>query len=154
MRLQSGLFAALLMAAPVFAQDVPDASTPLLSQVLAAVEADGARIVYSAEWDRRTWEVVSCPGRTRICIEEEIDAESGAIRSSEREGVAFLPPEGALPASQIAAGVEAMELGRITELEFDDRRWEVDVRDGLRRAEFRIDPLSGAVLRCEGSLCP
>ena len=154
MRVTSILLSTLLLATPALAQDVPEDGALPLSLILTMVEADGARIVYSADWDRRGWEVVSCPGRTRICVEEVIDAKTGAVRSPEREGVSILPPEGALAASVIAGQVEQLNLGRITDLEFDDRRWEVEVRNGLRRAEFRIDPMSGATLRCEGTLCP
>ncbi len=154
MRGASILFSTLLLTTPALAQDVPEDGALPLSLILTMVEADGARIVYSADWHRRGWEVVSCPGRTRICVEEVIDAQTGAVRSSEREGVSILPPVGALAASVIAGQVEQLNLGRITDLEFDDRRWEVEVRNGLRRAEFRIEPMSGATLRCEGTLCP
>lgn len=155
MRLLASCLVALVLASPALAQEVPDSGTLPLSRILTTVEAGGARIVHSADWDRRgRWEVVSCPGRTRICVEEVIDATTGTVRSSETEGVAILPPEGALPASAIATRVEALGIGQITDLDFDDRRWDVEVRSGTRRAEFRIDPMTGAAQRCRGSLCP
>lgn len=150
---RSVLFVASL-AAPALAQDELPAGAPSLSQILKTVEDGGARTVYSASLHPRRWEVVSCPGRDRGCREDVIDAATGALRSSERETVLLLPPADAKPASAIAAQVEELGLGRITDLEFDDRRWEVEVRNGLRRAEFRIDPLTGNALRCEGTLCP
>ena len=154
MRFPLSCLAMLALTSPVLAQEAPGSGTLPLSQILTTVEAGGARIVYSADWHRNGWEVVSCPGRTRMCVEEVIDATTGAVSSSERESVGTLPPEGALRASEIAAKVEALNLGRITDLEFDDRRWEVEVRNGVRRAEFRLDPANGGVQRCEGSLCP
>lgn len=150
MRLPVSCLAIVALVSPVLAQG----SGPLaLSQILSNVEANGARTVYSAEQDRRGWEVVSCAGRSRDCVEEVIDATSGEVRFREREMVSLLPPQGALPASQIASQIEAMNIGQIREMEFDDRRWEVDVRNGARRAEFRIDPMTGGVRRCEGTLC-
>jgi hypothetical protein len=139
---------------PAVAQEVPPGDALPLSQMLKTVEADGARTVHSAEWHRRAWEVVSCPGRSRVCTEQVIDARTGSVLSSDTEGVGILPPEGAMAASAIAAQVEALDLGQITDLEFDDRRWEIEVRNGIRRAEFRLDPMTGAGQRCEGTLCP
>ena len=135
-------------------QEVPGSGTLALSQILATVEAGGTRIVHSADWNLRgRWEVVSCPDRTRACVEEVIDATTGKVLSSEREGVLNLPPVGAVPASAIASNVEALGIGQIIDLEFDDRRWNVEVRSGVNRAEFYIDPKTGAVQRCRGSLC-
>ncbi len=151
------IIAALLLsglAAPVTAQTSPPEGSLPLSQILAGIEADGARTISSAEFETRRWEVVSCPGRSRICREDRIDPTTGAVTATDRDTVMFLLPRGSLPASQIAAQVEALALGTITELSFDDRRWEVEVRSGLRSAEFRIDPATGAVQRCEGTLCP
>lgn len=137
------------------AQEVPGSGTLPLSKILTTVEAGGARIVHSADWDRRgRWDVVSCPGRTRVCVEEAIDATTGTVRSSDTEGVLTLPPDGALSASAIAKQVETLGIGQIIDLEFDDRRWNVEVRSGIRRAEFYINPMTGKVERCRGSLCP
>ncbi|MCX7302551.1 MAG: hypothetical protein NTX73_19615 [Rhodobacterales bacterium] len=119
------------------------------------VEADGARTVYSADAHIRVWEVVSCEGRSRICREDVINPNTGAVMRSETEAVWTLPPAGALPASQIAASVEALNAGVITEMDFDDRLWDVETRASIgSRAEFKIDPMTGIVTRCEGRACP
>ena len=146
--------ALLALMSPVLMQGA-SASDPLpLSQILTKVEADGARTVYSAERDRRGWEVISCTGNNnRDCVEDIIDATTGEVRFRERESVFRLPPEGSLPASQIATLVEEMKLGDIRDMEFDNRRWEVDVRNGGSRAELRLDPETGEVSNCRGSLC-
>jgi hypothetical protein len=102
------------------------------------VEADGARTVYSADAHIRVWEVVSCEGRSRICREDVINPNTGAVMRSETEAVWTLPP----------AGV-------ITEMDFDDRLWDVETRASIgSRAEFKIDPMTGIVTRCEGRACP
>lgn len=137
------------LAAPAFAQ------SPLpLSKILSTVEAGGTRVVVSADKGRRGWEVVSCPVGSRVCREDRIDATSGAVLRSEREGVSSLPPADAKAASAIAAQLEALAIGTVTEIEFDDRIWEAKIRDGRRSAEFRLDPKTGATTRCRGRLCP
>jgi hypothetical protein len=143
-----------LAASPAAAQiSPPDGALPL-SQILASIEAGGERTIYSVEFEVRRWEIVSCPGRSRFCTEDYVDPATGAVTQSSRETVTILPPRNGLPASQIAAQFEAMAIGAITEMDFDDRRWEVELRSGIRRAEFRVDPVTGAVQRCEGTLCP
>lgn len=145
------LFAAALcaLASPALAQG----ALPL-SKILTTVEEGGARTVVSAEKGRRGWEVVSCPIGGLMCREDRIDARSGALIRSEREGMESLPPLGAKPASAVAAQIEALNIGTIVDLEFDDRVWEVKVRDGRRSAEFKLDPMTGATQRCKGRLCP
>ena len=153
MRLTITLLIALA-AMPAAAQVSPPAGGMALSQILAGIEANGTRTVSSAEFELRRWEIVSCPGRNRACREDYVDPVTGAVTQSSRETVMILPPRNALPASQVAAQVEAMGIGTITEMGFDDRRWEVELRNGIRSAELRIDPVTGALQRCEGSLCP
>jgi hypothetical protein len=143
-----------LAALPAAAQVTPPDSSLPLSQILTGIEADGTRTIYSVEFEVRRWEIVSCPGRSRFCLEEYVDPVTGVATNSSRETVTILPPRDGMPASQIAASFEAMNIGSITEMDFDDRRWEVELRNGIRRAEFRVDPITGAVLRCEGTLCP
>ena len=143
-----------LAASPAAAQASPPAGSIALSQILAGIEANGTRTVSSAEFELRRWEIVSCPGRNRVCREDYVDPVTGATTQSSRETVMILPPRNALPASQVAARVEAMGIGKITEMGFDDRRWEVEMRKAIRSAELRVDPVTGAVERCEGRLCP
>jgi hypothetical protein len=144
-----------LLPLPLAAQGTAPPGALALSAILAQVESDGARTVYSAEAHRRSWEVVSCEGRSRICREDVIDPMTGAVRNSETEAVWTLPPQGALPASAIVAMVEALNAGTITELDFDDREWDVEVRASIgARAEFKINPMDGTIRRCEGRACP
>lgn len=136
------------------AQPAAPAAKPL-SAILLAVEGKAGRTVFSAENHRGRWEVVSCEGRRDlICREDTIDPVTGAVIRSERETVFDLrPPAGAKPASAIARGIETAALGEIRELEWDSRAWEARVRNDRGRAEIDIDPVTGAVRRCEGPGC-
>jgi hypothetical protein len=146
---------AMAIAPTVVSAQTAAGGSMALSDILLLVEADGTRTVYSAEVHRRSWEVVSCEGRSRICREDVLDPNTGAVRSSETEAVWTLPPAGALPASGIAASVEALNAGLITEMDFDDRLWDIETRASIgARAEFKINPMTGAVTRCEGRACP
>ena len=149
-----GLAAVLgLCATGALAFSTPPSGSLPLSQVLATLEDGGKRTVVSADFHWRSWEVLSCEGRSRICREDYIDPATGAITRSETEAVLILPPSGALPASEIAKRVEDSGIGVIGDLEFDDRLWEVEVRGDRGRAELKIDPVSGETLRCEGRGC-
>ena len=145
----------VLTGAQAFAQEEPEAGSLMLSDILATIENSGERLIYSADFHIRNWEIVSCPDRSRRCREDTINPADGQVRRTDTELVGLLPPEGAMPLSEIVRQVEAMNVGRISSVEFDDRRWEVETRAGLgRRAELRIEPMSGAVWRCEGRACP
>ena len=144
---------ALVTVAAAGAQTPGVANKPL-SVILQMVEAKGTRTVFSAENHRGLWEVVSCERRQMVCREDAIDGVSGAVRRSERELVLDLrPPATAKPASGIARGIEAAGLGDIRELEWDTRAWEARVRNANGRAELQVDPMTGAVRRCEGPGC-
>ncbi len=126
-----------------------------LSTILQGVEGKAARTVFSAENHRGRWQVVSCEGRRdMICREDVIDAVTGAVLESERELVVDMrPPANAKPASAIARAIETARLGDIRELEWDTRVWEARVRNANGRAELNLDPMTGAVRRCEGQGC-
>lgn len=58
-----------------------------------------------------------------------------------------LPPPDGKPLSEIVRSVEAMKLGVITSVEFDDGLWEVKTRQGRSATKLYIDPHSGAEKR-------
>jgi hypothetical protein len=61
----------------------------------------------------------------------------------------MLPPEGAIPLSQIVAQVEAMdEVATILEVDWDDDGyWDVEFVDATSRSgKLRIDPVTGEEL--------
>jgi hypothetical protein len=58
-----------------------------------------------------------------------------------------LPPADGKPLSEIVRSVEAMKLGVITSVEFDDGLWEVKTRQGRSATKLYLDPRSGAERR-------
>ena len=66
-----------------------------------------------------------------------------------------MPPRDARPLSAIALSLEQRGLGGITDVEFDNRQWDVDVRNAQgQRAELKVDPMTAEITRCRGRACP
>lgn len=146
---------AALAAAAAVAAELPGADAKALSQLLEVVEKSHPGVIVSAEFDDRRWEVLSCNPDGRSCRELRIDPRSAkTLRDSRETNFDLRPPAGGKTASQIAAAVEALKLGTITELEFDDPVWEVEVHGNGVRAKLYVDPASAEVQRCRGRGCP
>ena len=61
----------------------------------------------------------------------------------------------AKPLSAIARSLEQRGLGGITDVEFDRRLWDVEIRNAQgHQAELKVDPLSAEIVRCRGRACP
>ena len=140
--------------AAIAAEPVAAAGNMPLSGILASVEKEGR--VVSVERERNRWEVLVCP-RRGICNELYLDPATGRELRREREATFDrLPPADAKPLSAVVAALEQQNLGTITEIDFDDRQWEIDVlpEEG-RRIELYVDPMTGAITRCRGGAgCP
>ena len=148
------LGASLSLGASVVAMAVTPVSDKPLSAILQSVEKQGT--VSSVERERNRWEVLVCQ-RRGSCHELYLDPVTGKELRRQREA-SFdrLPPTDAKPLSAIVASLEQRNLGNIVEIDFDDRRWEIDVLPAEgRRIELYVDPTTGAVVRCRGGAgCP
>jgi ABC-type enterochelin transport system substrate-binding protein len=77
---------------------------------------------------------------------ESAEAEDLDVEGEDEEEELELPPEGALPQSEILAKLEALGYTQIVETEFEDGVWEVEyVGDGEER-ELHVDPMTGETL--------
>lgn len=77
---------------------------------------------------------------------ESIETEDLEVEGEDEEEELEVPPEGALPMSEILARLEALGHTRIVETEFEDGVWEVEyVVDGEEH-ELLVDPMTGEVL--------
>ena len=148
------LAASLSLGASLSAAAVTPAGEQPLSSILQSVEKEG--IVSSVERERNRWEVLVCQ-RRGSCQELYLDPVTGKELRRQRETTFDrLPPADAKPLSAIVASLEQRNLGNIVEIDFDDRRWEIDVQpEEGRRLELYVDPVSGAITRCRGGAgCP
>jgi len=127
------------------ASDLPSPGSRPLSTILKSVEEQRIGVITEAEFDDGLWEVKICnPG---ACHKLYIDAKSGEEKRRRIAYPAEMPPMHAMPLSTIVESVEARELGIITEVEFDDGFWEVELRKDGRKSKLAIDPRSGETRR-------
>lgn len=147
--LSAGASVTALAAEPAAAAgDMP------LSAILQSAEKSGS--VVSVERERNRWELRVC-ARRGSCDELYLDPVTGRELRRQREATfERLPPADAKPLSAIVTALEQQKLGNITEIDFDDSLWEVEVLPGEgRRIELYVDPMTGAVVRCRGGAgCP
>jgi hypothetical protein len=150
-----GLTLALASITPAMASSRPPPGSQPLSEILQRIEQSAKEVVVSAEFSSRSWEILACEGGGRHCREITVDSRTGKERRSSPESATeVLPPSNGKTASHIARSVEERQLGVITELEYDDPQWEVQVRSDRGRAKLYIDPVSAEVRRCTGRACP
>lgn len=132
------LFFALV--APASA-DVPPPNTMPLSTIIRSIETGGHGAIKSIEFDNGFWEAEVCKDS---CTKLYIQPQSGAITRTAREDAeSELPPQGSQPLSKIVAALEEQKPGVITEAEFDDGFWEVEIRKDGKKTKFHIDPKTG-----------
>jgi len=124
-----------------------------LSQLVRPFEAEGTAV--EADRKRQRWEILVCQ-RNRICDDIYVDPATGRELRRSREVFSDpMPPQDGLPMSAIAEKLEQRNLGAITDLDFDSRRWEAKISPAQGgRFELYIDPMSGDILRCKGRNCP
>ena len=60
-------------------------------------------------------------------------------------------PRDARPLSEIVSNLERAGYGRITDIEYDDGRWEVKAFNEGRRVELHVDPVTGRILETRGN---
>ncbi|WP_295435304.1 PepSY domain-containing protein [uncultured Thiodictyon sp.] len=122
---------------------------------LQGIEQRAGEVVFSTDFSSGSWEILACEAGGRQCRQIDVDPQTGAERRSSPEDTSdTLPPSNGNSASQIARAIEERTLGVITELEYDDPQWEVQVRPDRGRAKLYVDPISAEVRRCIGHACP
>lgn len=132
------------LSAPEAGELPPPGSLPL-STILRGVEERALGTIAEAEFDDGRWEVKVCDAGT--CQKLYIDPASGEEKRRRRADPDEVPPANAMHLSAVVRSVEAREPGVITEVEFDDGYWEVELRRDGRKVKPWIDPTTGALRR-------
>ena len=133
------LFTSLSVA---WAGDLPPAGSKPLSEILKAVEQQKLGLISEAEFDDGLWEVKVCDAGA--CQKLHIDPRSGMEKRRRKTDSDDIAPAGAMPLTAIVQSVEARGLGIMTEVEFDDGHWEVELRKDGRKLKLSLDPRTGA----------
>ena len=127
------------------ASELPPPGGKPLSAILKSVEGQLLGVITSTDFDDGWWEVKVC--KAHACQKLYIDPKSGEEKRQREADSDEIPPENAMLLSTIIQSVEASGLGIITEVDFDDGSWEVDLRKDGREIELAIDPRTGETRR-------
>lgn len=129
-----------------WASDLPPSGSKLLSTILKSVEGQEFGVITGAEFDDGWWEVKVC--KDDACQKRYIDPKSGdENRRRKTDTDNELPSANAKSLSAIVQSVEDRGLGFITEVEFDDGFWEVELRKDGQKSKLDIDPRTGETRR-------
>jgi hypothetical protein len=124
------------------AGEVPPKDGLALSVVIRMLEEQKVGIITDVEFDDGFWEVKVQTDTSWQKL--YIDPHSGKeTRRSISDDPDDTPPANAKALSEIVKQIEAGEIGAITEVEFDNGAWEVEIRSGGRTSKQRIDPVTG-----------
>lgn len=132
----------LCLAAPALADDRPPADARPLAEVVAILENGHVDVITEIDWDDNKWEIEARKDDKWFDFDV---SPSGEILKRESSGSEDdVPPAGSLPLSHILNGVErAHAPARVTDVEFDDDHWEIELHDGDREIELKINPRTG-----------
>ncbi|HET6577276.1 MAG TPA: PepSY domain-containing protein [Gemmatimonadales bacterium] len=114
-----------------------------LSEIIKSIEDQQLGSITEADLDHGRWEVeVHKDGRKTTLY---LDPKTGAVdrRKERADAHEVLPPEDARPLSELIKSVEDQKLGPVTEVDYDDGFWEVEVRKGGTKTKLDIDPKTG-----------
>ena len=114
-----------------------------LSEIIRSIEDQRLGVITEADLDHGRWEVeVHKDGRKTTLY---VDPKTGAVdrRKERADAHEVLPPEDAKPLSELIKSVEDQQLGPVTEADYDDGFWEVEVRKGGTKTKLDIDPKTG-----------
>lgn len=123
--------------------EVPPPGSKPLSKILQSVEEQKSGVVAEVEFEDGLWEVTVC--EADACEELHIDPESGGVKQTEKTGSEETPPDNAMQLSKIVQTVEDREQGIVTEVEFDDEVWEIELLKNGEEMELEIDPATGEI---------
>ena len=135
------LLVSSLLLAPLSlagANDLPPMGSKPLSIILRSVEEQKLGVIREAEFDHGLWEVEVCD--VGACQELYIDPMSGKEKGRRKSDIGEMPPANAMPISMIVQSIEDSKAGVITEVEFEDGFWEVELRKEGRKIKLNIDP--------------
>jgi uncharacterized membrane protein YkoI len=115
-----------------------------LSEIIGSIEDQRLGSITEADLEHGRWEVeVHKDGRKTTLY---LDPKTGTVdrRKERADAHEVLPPGEAKPLSEIIKSVEDQELGAVTEVNYDDGFWEVEVRKSGTKTKLDIDPRTGA----------
>jgi hypothetical protein len=144
MRMFLGTGVVLAAVGTVITRDARSQTGKPLSEIVKSIEDQQLGVVTEIDFDHGRWEVELHKGGRQTTL--YLDPNTGAVdrRKERADPHEVLPPEDAKPLSDLIKSVEDQKLGPITEVDYDDGFWEVEVRRSGAKTKLDIDPRSGA----------
>ena len=150
--MKTKLLATLLLGAALFssatsvrAGEQPPTDSKPLSEILKALEAQDIGTITEAEFEDGFWEVKVHKGTAWQKL--YLNPRTGDEQRRHATDYDDVPPADSKLISAIVEAVEARELGTITEAEFDDGVWEVELRKNGTKNKLKLDPATGDPIR-------
>jgi uncharacterized membrane protein YkoI len=121
---------------------VAQAEKPL-SEIIRSIEDQRLGVITEADLDHGRWEVEVHKDARKTTL--YLDPKTGTVdrRKERADSHEVLPPQDARPLSELIKSVEDQKLGPVTEVDYDDGFWEVEVRKGGTKTKLDIDPKTG-----------
>ena len=140
--IRAAAFVVLAASVGTVARELPPEHGRSLSEIVLLVEQTQAGQITSIEFDDGFWELEMRSNGS--WVELLADPLSGQVtRTTPIDGDDDVPPVDGIPLSRILRAVETMGRGMITEVEFDDRFWEIKLRRNGARTKLEADPMTG-----------
>lgn len=141
--LMFGLFHFPLTAA--LAGEIPPPGSKPLSLILKSVEERKLGSIAEAEFDDGLWEAKVCGAAG--CQKLYLDPRTGDEKRRRKTDSDEIPPADSMPISTIIQSIEARGMGTVTEVDFDDGLWEVELRKDRQKIKLVVDPMTGETRR-------
>jgi hypothetical protein len=126
------------------AGELPPPGTKPLSAILKLVEDQRIGSISVAEFDDGLWEVEVCDAEA--CQKLYLDPLTGEEKRRRKTDSDEIPPANSMPISTIIHSVEDRGLGAVTEVDFDDGVWEVELLKDGRKIKLAMDPMNGETM--------
>jgi hypothetical protein len=148
--MKSKFAAAILLALPLsflplsaaLAGERPPTGSKPLSSILKSVEDQKIGSIAQAEFDDGSWKITVCGAAA--CQKLYLDPRSGKQKRRRKTDAEATPPANAIALSATLQSIEAREPGAVvTEVEFDDGFWEIELRKGRQKIKLLADPMTG-----------
>ena len=123
--------------------ETPPTGSQPLSEILITVEKESFGTLSDVEFDDGVWEAKVC--KAGVCEKLYFNPTSGELVRRRLSEADETPQGNVKPLSEIVKLVEAKGLGTITEIEYDDGFWEVELRKDGKLNRVFVNPVSGEI---------
>lgn len=133
----------LTVHATVKATDLPPRESKPLSEIVKSVEDQKLGVITEVDFDDGFWEVEVHKGGKETTLYVGPKTGKTERQSVETDIHESLPPSDGRPLSEIIKSLEDQKLGVISQADFNNGAWEVEVHKDGKRFRLSVDAKSG-----------